>query len=89
MAANDIVRARIDPDLKREATAVLSGMGLSVSDAIRLTLVRITEDRALPFQPRTPNRKTEEGLQAAQQGEGARFASVDALFDDLNDDEND
>lgn len=87
MASSDVVRARIDSNLKKEATAVLSGMGLSISDAIRLTLVRITEDRALPFQPRTPNRKTEAALRAAQAGEGARFESVDALFADLNDDE--
>ena len=88
MRPNDsVVRARIDPDLKREATAVLSGMGLSVSDAIRLTLVRITEDRALPFQPRIPNQKTEVALRAAQKGEGGQFEFVDALFDDLNDDE--
>ncbi|MGG2007431.1 type II toxin-antitoxin system RelB/DinJ family antitoxin [Novosphingobium resinovorum] len=36
VAAADVVRARIDSDLKKEASAILAGMGLSVSDAIRL-----------------------------------------------------
>lgn len=38
MAANAIVRARIDETLKNEAADVLAGMGLTVSDLIRITL---------------------------------------------------
>lgn len=49
MASNDVVRARIDPKIKEEASIVLSEMGLSISDAIRLLLTRIAMDKALPF----------------------------------------
>jgi DNA-damage-inducible protein J len=49
MATSDIVRARIDGQIKEEATNVLAGMGLSVSDAIRILLTRIAADKALPF----------------------------------------
>ena len=87
MAATDVVRARIDADLKREAATVLSEMGLSVSDAIRLMLVRIVADRSLPFEIRVPNEKTQAALRAAQQGETARFNDVAALMADLNDSE--
>jgi DNA-damage-inducible protein J len=45
----DVVRARIDGHIKEEATNVLAGMGLSVSDAIRILLTRIAADKALPF----------------------------------------
>ena len=85
MAAADVVRARIDADLKKEATAVLNGMGLSVSDAIRLMLVRVVEERTLPFQIGVPNPETRKALLAARRGEVAKFGSVGALFDDLND----
>lgn len=47
--SNDVVRARIDGHIKEEATNVLAGMGLSVSDAIRVLLTRIATDKALPF----------------------------------------
>lgn len=47
--SNDVVRARIDGHVKEEATNVLAGMGLSVSDAIRMLLTRIAADKALPF----------------------------------------
>ncbi|HEV7369871.1 type II toxin-antitoxin system RelB/DinJ family antitoxin [Arenibaculum sp.] len=87
MAATDVVRARIDPDVKKAATAVLAEMGLSVSDAIRLMLVRIAADRSLPFEIRVPNDRTEAALRAAQQGKVNQFENVAALIADLNDDE--
>lgn len=49
MANSNVVRARIDGHIKEEASTVLAGMGLSVSDAIRILLTRIAIDRALPF----------------------------------------
>ena len=49
MTSSDVVRARIDRQIKEEATNVLSGMGLSISDAIRMLLTRIATDKALPF----------------------------------------
>jgi DNA-damage-inducible protein J len=87
MAAIDVVRARIDTGLKKEATAVLSAMGLSVSDAIRLMLVRVVSDKALPFDVRIPNAETQAAMRDLQQGNVTRFDSVGALMVDLNDDE--
>lgn len=49
MASNDVVRARIDGQIKEAATVVLAEMGLSISDAIRILLTRIAADKALPF----------------------------------------
>ncbi|MGB5085936.1 MAG: type II toxin-antitoxin system RelB/DinJ family antitoxin, partial [Methylocystis silviterrae] len=43
MSADDIVQARIDPETKRRAAAVLEPMGLSISDAIRLPTLRIVD----------------------------------------------
>ena len=85
MAAAEVVRARIDAGLKRDATEVLGTMGLSVSDAIRMMLVRVVADRSLPFEVRSPNRETEAALKAAADGKIARFASVADLMADLND----
>jgi DNA-damage-inducible protein J len=87
MPAIDVVRARIDTRLKKEATAVLSEMGLSVSDAIRLMLVRVVSDKALPFDVRIPNAETQAAMRDIQAGKVTRFNSVEALMADLNDDE--
>ena len=86
MPAVDVVRARIEAGLKKEATVVLAAMGLSVSDAIRLMLVRVVSDKALPFDVRIPNAETQAAMRDIQDGKVTRFDSVDALMADLNDD---
>lgn len=85
MAAAEVVRARVDTGLKKEATAVLSSMGLSVSDAIRLMLVRVAADKAFPFDLRAPNAETQAAMRDIQKGKVTRFDSVSALMADLND----
>lgn len=55
MTANAVVRARVDKRLKDEAAAILSAAGLTVSDAVRLLLVRTVAERALPFAPLAPD----------------------------------
>jgi DNA-damage-inducible protein J len=87
MPAAEVVRARIDPVLKKEATAVLAKMGLSVSDAIRMMLVRVAAEHALPFEVRSPNKETEKALRAARRGDAVRFDSVAKLMADLNKDD--
>ncbi len=54
------VRARIDPDTKERAAEALEAMGLSISDAIRLLMRRIADERCLPFGMKVPNAITHE-----------------------------
>ena len=81
---NTIVRARIDEHVKEEAAAVLATIGLTVSDAFRLMMMRIEADKALPFEPLTPNAETIEAMKAARRGELTTVASPDQLLASLN-----
>ena len=83
MNADAVVRARIDSDTKARATAALDAMGLSVSDAIRLMLLRVADEKRLPFVVQVPNAKTTKALDELDSGKGKRFKSADQLFDDL------
>ncbi len=47
--ADTYVRARIDARTKKRAAAALAAMGLSTSDAIRLLMLRVADERRLPF----------------------------------------
>ena len=84
MTANTVVRARIDERVKKEASAVLAAMGLTVSDAFRLLLTKIAQEKALPFEPLVPNMKTIEAMKAARRGDVTEVDSVDALLPSLN-----
>ena len=81
---NAIIRARIDGQVKEEAAAVLASIGLTVSDAFRLMMVRIAKDKALPFEPLVPNAETIEAMKAARRGDLVAVASPDALLASLN-----
>lgn len=87
MSTAETVRARIDPELKREASAVLAELGLSVSDAIRILLTRVAAEKALPFEMRVPNAESRAAMRAARDGEVVRHASVAELLDDLEADD--
>jgi DNA-damage-inducible protein J len=83
MAANAIVKARVDGRLKEEASAVLAAMGLTVSDAFRLLLVRVATDKELPFSPIVPNAETIAAMKAARRGEVVEVGDVDGLMASL------
>jgi DNA-damage-inducible protein J len=84
---NTVVRARIDEQVKEEAAAVLASIGLTVSDAFRLMMVRIAKDKALPFEPLIPNAETIEAMKAARRGELVTVGSPDKLLASLNEDD--
>jgi DNA-damage-inducible protein J len=84
MSANAVVRARIDEHVKEEASAILAAMGLTVSDAFRLLLVRIANDKALPFELLVANAETIAAMREARRGKLPSFASVDELMQDLD-----
>ena len=84
MTDNSVVRARIDEHIKDEAAVVLKAMGLTVSDAFRMMMIRIAREKALPFEPLVPNAETVAAMREARGGKLPRFKSVDALMKDLN-----
>ena len=87
MSANAVVRARIDEQIKEEATIVLAAMGLTVSDAVRLLLTKIAHEHALPFDPLIPNATTIAAMKEARAGNLSRANSITELMADLNADD--
>jgi len=83
MSSDSVVRARIDSDTKARATAALEAMGLSVSDAIRLLMLRVADEQRLPFAVQVPNTRTVKAMDELEAGKGQRFSSEQELFDDL------
>jgi DNA-damage-inducible protein J len=85
--ADTYVRARIDTDTKERASDALEAMGLSISDAIRLLMVRVANERRMPFDIKVPNATTREAIAELESGGGERFATLDALMADLHADD--
>jgi DNA-damage-inducible protein J len=83
VAADSIVRSRIDTDTKERAAAALEAMGLTISDAIRLLLLRVADEKRLPFDVKVPNAKSRLAMKELAAGKGKRSTSAAVLFKDL------
>ncbi len=80
MAKTETIRARVEPELKREAESVLSDLGLSATEAITLFYRQIALHRGIPFAVKVPNAETVEAMLQAESGEElTEFADLDDL----------
>ena len=80
MTKAEMIRARVDRDLKREAGELFSELGLSATEAITLFYRQVTLHQGMPFEVRMPNAETVEALQQARDGVGLTgYASVEDL----------
>ena len=86
MARSTMLHVRVDDQIKTQASEALAAMGLSVSDAVRILLKRVVNDQAFPLELKVPNAQTRAAMEegrAMMKARAARFASVNALIDDL------
>jgi len=82
--ADTYVRARIDRATKNRASDALEAMGLSISDAIRMLMLRIADEKQLPFSVKVPNAKTKKAIAELETGKGKRFKNSKDLMADLH-----
>ncbi len=87
MPANALVQARIDSAVKEEAAAVLKEIGLTISDAVRLLLIRVAREKELPFEPLIPNAETIAAMEEARRGGVRSFNTVQEFLDSFNEED--
>ena len=63
---------------------MLEAIGLTVSDAFRLMMVKIAKERALPFEPLLPNKETIDAIKAARRGQLTTVGPPGKLIASLN-----
>ena len=81
-----MVHVRVDEKIKAQATEALAAMGLSVSDAVRVFLMRVVAEQKMPFALKVPNSQTRTAMKEADEialTRSARFGTAAELFDDL------
>ena len=83
MATNTTLNVRIEEEIKVKASRILEASGLTASSAVRLFLLRVIEDEALPFDMPRPNAKTRRAIQAANRGRLKTAKNSKTLVKDL------
>ena len=82
MAQSAAIHARIDSSTKEAAERVLSALGLTPTEAIRLFYRQIAMRGEFPLELRVPNSITAAVLSEADRGEGLEtLLLADELFD--------
>jgi DNA-damage-inducible protein J len=84
MATDTTLNVRIDEAVKIKASAILEASGLTTSVAVRMFLMRVIEDEALPFDPTRPNKKTLNAIKESKAGKTKRAKNSKALIRKLN-----
>ena len=86
MATTTMVHVRVDEQVKIQATETLAAIGLSVSDAVRVFLMRVIAEKQMPFALKAPNVETRTAMTEADEIAHTRLARFDTateLFNDL------
>ncbi len=82
MARTAMIHARLTPEIKENAEAILKELGISVSSAYELFYRQIIAHNGLPFDARIPTQETIQAMQDARNGKGKVYNNVDSLFED-------
>lgn len=81
---SEIVRARIEPEVKRNAESILKRLGVSHSTFINMSYRAVVEANGIPLSLHVPNRETANVLRDARKPTKrkgyARARSVDDLI---------
>jgi DNA-damage-inducible protein J len=78
-----MVHVRVKEDVKAKAERALEAMGMSISDAVRILLVRVAADNAFPFSLKVPNTRTRKAMRPLDQGKGKRQKNAKGRFADM------
>ncbi len=58
MSKTEMIRARVEPNLKQQAEEIFRILGLSATDAITIFYKQVTLNQGLPFEVNIPNKIT-------------------------------
>ena len=84
MNKSAMIRARIEPDLKREVEHIFEKLGLSVTDAISLFYHQVKIQNGLPFDLKIPNDTTLQTFQDTDNGKNlVRCKDLSEMYDKL------
>ena len=86
MANSKMIHVRIDEQIKKKASKTLDDMGLSLSDAVRVFLVRVVAEKQMPFSLKVPNAETLSSMAEAEEiiaSKRARYKTGADLIHDL------
>ncbi len=84
MPKTEIINTRVEPKIKKTATAILKSLGLTPTDAINMFLHQVIIHDGLPFEVRKPNKETLKAMRDLKAGRNMKiYSSLRELKDEF------
>ena len=84
MSKSAMIRARVDPALKKDAESIFEKLGISATQAITLFYQQVKWYRGLPFDVRVPNETTLQTFEETDAGQNlVRCKDADDMVQQL------
>lgn len=74
-SVSGVINVNVDPELKKEATTILKGLGLNMSTLINMTLAQVVKRNGVPFEVVNP-KPSKELLKALKEIEDYKNGKV-------------
>lgn len=68
MSKSATIRARVEPDLKREAENIFKTLGFTATEAITMFYNMVRLKKGIPFDVRIPNEETQQVIRDSRKG---------------------
>lgn len=81
---DDVVRARVNANLKKDVEKILHSLGLSMSEAISLYLAQVKLANGVPFDIKIPNKITQKAMHDAEIRKTKKVKNTAALFEEID-----
>ena len=79
-----MTHARLTPEVKEKAEAILKELGISISAAYEMYYRQIIAHGGIPFDLHLPNKETRQAMRDARIGKGKKYDSVEQMFEDMD-----
>ena len=78
------IQARIDTELKTQVEKVLSELGMTTAELIRMTFKQVAMQQGIPFDVKIPNKQTLEAFEEAKgPGTLSRYPDAETALADM------
>lgn len=80
------INIRIDDELKEESKEIFDQLGLDLTSGIKIYLNQVVREKGIPFSVTLETPLIVQAANDIQSGNYKSFETIDALFEDLEDD---
>ena len=82
--SSGVLKLRLEQSLKEEANLLAKSMGITLSDVVRMFLVKFVNEQKIPFEVSIPNRQTIKAIKDVEKGHTVKVKSLSSLIEEID-----